>query len=208
MATRSHAEQRSLRDRVLRAARAMPAATPAQIAAKVGCHPRTTVRHLSRAPRRGSPLRPVHQQIIRGGRDIARCPPRLLRRCSMDPSWTVCSHAALHPGCLPSTLAQLAVHDDWGVRECAARHPRCPPVFLSRLACDENTQVRESAACHPRCPPEALLRLADDSSQRIRVQVAGNPNCPPRLLARLATDPDQRTRDAAQRRVLPPPPWG
>ena len=166
---------RSARSLVLRAVRAVPCLTDAQIAARVGCHPSTVSRH---------------RRSITSGMGLAHGSPPLLERAVND------------PGCSPPRLARLACDNAQAVRLAAAAHPNSPSFFLSRLACDNVAWVRGGVARRGDCPPRLLALLSKDSAWIVRKSVARNPACPPQLVNRLASDSYPQVNFAARQELM------
>ena len=119
--------RRSVRDRVLRAARDSSHLNVVQIAALVGCHRSTASKHLNRC--HGAAL----ALLTRGSdsdarRDVAgrpNCPPRLLVRLADDPDMRVRGAAAGNGNCPAAALDRLGVDSDADVRGAAAANPNC-----------------------------------------------------------------------------------
>ena len=214
--------RRSVRDRVLRAARDSPQFNVVQIATLVGCHRSTASKHLNRChaaalaltigERRrrlpdadpGSDRSPATLALLTRGsgrrRDVAgrpNCPPWLLVRLAADPDADVRRYVAGNGNCSASTLDRLAADPDALVRGHVAGNGNCPPRLLVRLADDPDRWVRRYVAGNGNCPPRLLVRLADDPEKYVRRHVAGNGNCSASTLDRLADDTDMLVRRAA-----------
>ena len=175
MGRHSRRAHTSTRERVLRCARAHPAVSTAEIAARAGCRPSTVRKH----------LQGVARPVLTPGSRQAR----------LD--------AARDPATPAGVVARLAADPDPGIRRAGADHLNCPPGRLACLAAAVTGplgahDMRAAVAANVNCPSRVLVSL-HGAPAAIRGEVASNPNCPPSVLAGLAADRTETVSDAALR---------
>lgn len=189
---------------MLRAARAHPAASAAELASRVRCHPSTVTRHLTglrqRQRRRG--LRPA--QVVLAGSDTAPQDRALLRAGGTLHAVTALREASLMAMAArqdenEASLSAFADNPDPLLRAAVAANRTCPPYLLKSLALahldsESLGWVRAAAVAHPACP-EGVRALAADSGFWPEVAAQGA-ELAAALRARLAFSSDWGARRA------------
>ena len=206
----------------VRAARAAPAFSVADIAAAAGCSPRTVLNHLARCTPRGDGARLAADTYYTGSlaqRAAAvictALPPPAARRAGGDRSWRIGQAAPGMGSWTPKSsyrarrgragAANRATAAETSERWTAALDPNTPVAMLWALRSDPARNVACFVARN-RCLSAGMvssLVAARDSNQRF--DVATNDACGVEHLRRLAADPDPMVRStaAAHRRCGP-----
>ena len=148
-----------------RTARAHPAWSATAIAARVGCHPDTVRRHLSRSG---------WEQALEVSTETRR---------QREQDWIEASTDR-------PVLARAAAEPDTRMRRIVAHHASTPPQVLARLTADPDRVTREAAVKNSGCPPPILARCGRFLLAGLLPAVLRHAQCPTRLLRRHAKDPD------------------
>ena len=169
--------RRSVRTRVLRAARHSPHLTAVQIAAVVGCHRSTVRKHLHRAPAAALAFTSAAQRRVLAAEGSAAS-----LSLGQGSDSGVRGAVARRLDCPPWLLHRLANDPDFVVRRWVAGNENCPQGLLARLGGGDDVWVRHNVAGNENCPRRLLTRLAGDDDRDVRMEVAVNENCPPETL--------------------------
>lgn len=201
MRPRTRRRRHGLREAVLRAARAAPGATAAEIARRVGCDPTTARRHLRTmtitAASPASTLQAATAADLTAAAERSTGEHRRVLEAAAHTLFHRRLTAAASPDCASGMHGRLAADNAAVVRGRAARNDRCPPLLVRRYAADAHWDVRRTVAVRGDCPPQLRLRLAGDPNPKVRAAVAADRRCGLLALRRLAQDPRLDVRAAA-----------
>ena len=190
----------------MRAARCAPAATAAQIAVVLGCHPSTVRKHLSsRLALAGrsvavaqSATRPALTELMRvrvaaGDGPASRTIERALARSTADRTL-----AAQSPGAGVGWLTErLAGDRDWGVRTAAAGSAAASTWLLRRCAAHPDSHLAYAAGSNTAAPPAVHAAAARSRNRWLRARAAALGAGRPAALARCCSDADPGVRAGA-----------